>query len=49
MTFNKIQKSFKAIQQLTATTAGSKNSGEFIDYTMQDVSSGTSGTELVSL
>lgn len=49
MTFNKIQKSFKAIQQLTATTVGSKNSGEFIDYTMQDVSSGTSGTELVSL
>lgn len=47
MTFNKIQKSFKAIQQLTATTVGSKNSGEFIDYTMQD--SGTSGTELVSL
>lgn len=35
-----------AIQQLTAATVGSKNSGEFIDYTMQDVSSAASGTEL---
>lgn len=45
MTFNKLQKYFG----YPATIVGSKNSGEFIDYTMQDISSGTSGTEPVSL
>lgn len=49
MTFNEIQKSFTALQQLTSTTVGSKKNGEFIDHTMQDASSGTSGTEPVSL
>lgn len=43
----KYKKYFMAIQQLTTTTVGSNNSGEFIDYTMQDVSSATSGTEPV--
>lgn len=38
-----------AVQQLTSTTVGSKKNGEFIDYTIQDASSGTSGSEPVFL
>lgn len=41
MAFNKIQKILYGYP-----AANSNNSGEFIDYTMQDVSSATSGTEL---